>query len=81
MIHARFAIVAAIALASGPLIAQSTAPFQPARLAQHIKTLGSDAFEGRAPASAGEKKTIDYIVAQFKAAGVQPGGDLVNGKR
>jgi Zn-dependent M28 family amino/carboxypeptidase len=68
-------------IAAAPLAAQSTTPFEPARLAKHIQVLSSDAFEGRAPASVGEKKTIDYLIAQFKAAGVQPGGDLVNGKR
>jgi len=72
---------AALIAAAAPASAQSTAPFQASRLAAHIRTLSSDAFEGRAPASAGEKKTIDYLVSQFKAAGVQPGGDLVNGKR
>ena len=53
----------------------------PARLSADVKTLASDAFEGRAPASAGEQKTVAYLVEQFKAAGVQPGGDLKNGKR
>ena len=81
MTHLRSTFACALALFAAPLPAQSTAPFQPARLVQHIKTLSSDAFEGRAPASPGEKKTVDYLIAQFKAAGVQPGGDLVNGKR
>ena len=48
----------------------------PARLAEHIKILSSDAFEGRAPASAGEEKTVAYITAQMKAVGLVPGGDL-----
>ncbi|MFL6734424.1 MAG: M28 family metallopeptidase [Sphingomicrobium sp.] len=81
MSHLRSVLAGALALCAAPLGAQSTASFQPARLAAHIETLSADEFEGRAPASAGEKKTIDYIVSQFKAAGVQPGGDLVNGKR
>jgi Zn-dependent M28 family amino/carboxypeptidase len=38
-----------------------------------IKTLASDEYEGRAPSTAAEPKTLDYIVAQFKAAGLQPG--------
>jgi Zn-dependent M28 family amino/carboxypeptidase len=71
---------AAIALAV-PLAAQSTATFSPQRLAQHVQTLGSDAFEGRAPATRAETKTIAYLSQQFAAAGLQPGGDLVNGKR
>src|SRR5690606_52008 len=35
----------------------------------------ADDFEGRGPATAGEKKTIDYVTAQMQAAGLQPGGD------
>ncbi|MEO7366083.1 MAG: M28 family metallopeptidase [Sphingomicrobium sp.] len=70
-----------IALAAAPLAAQSTATFSPQRLSKHVQILGSDAFEGRAPATAGETKTVKYITDQFRAAGVQPGGDLVNGKR
>jgi Zn-dependent M28 family amino/carboxypeptidase len=77
-----FRLLAATALAlSVPLAAQSTATFSTQRLAQHVRTLGSDAFEGRGPATAGETKTIAYLSQQFAAAGLQPGGDLVNGKR
>lgn len=38
-----------------------------------LKTLASDEFEGRLPTTAGEKKTLDYLVKQFKAAGFKPG--------
>ncbi len=55
--------------------------FDTKRLAEQVKTLSSDEFEGRGPGTAGETKTIDYVVAQLKAAGVQPGGDLKDGKR
>ena len=55
--------------------------FDPARIDSHIKTLSSDAFEGRGPATAGEQKTVAYLVEQFKAAGLEPGGDLANGER
>ncbi|QGZ41046.1 Zn-dependent M28 family amino/carboxypeptidase [Pseudoduganella flava] len=55
--------------------------FDPQRLSQHVKVLASDEFEGRGPNTAGEKKTIAYLVEQFKAAGLQPGGDMVKGKR
>ena len=50
-------------------------PIDQARLAAHVRTLASDGFEGRAPASAGETKTLDYIARQLVAAGVKPGGD------
>jgi Zn-dependent M28 family amino/carboxypeptidase len=66
----------AIALAAVPLSAASTGMFDTARFNQHIKILGSDAFEGRAPATEGETKTVNYLIEQFRAAGLQPGGDL-----
>ena len=46
----------------------------PARLAAHVRTLASDEFLGRGPATPGETRTVEYIVAQFRAAGVEPGG-------
>jgi Zn-dependent M28 family amino/carboxypeptidase len=76
---ARFLAATAILLAA-PLAAQSPM-FDTARLSQHVQTLGSDAYEGRAPATRAETKTVDYLIAQFKAAGLQPGGAVVNGKR
>jgi Zn-dependent M28 family amino/carboxypeptidase len=38
-----------------------------------IQILSTDDFGGRAPASAGEKLTTDYISAQFKRYGLLPG--------
>ncbi len=46
----------------------------PEALSQHVRVLASDEFEGRAPATAGEQRTVDYLVEQFRKAGVQPGG-------
>ena len=37
------------------------------------KRLSQDDFEGRAPSTATEPKVLDYIVAKFKQAGLQPG--------
>ena len=34
----------------------------PEALSQHVRVLASDAFEGRAPASNGEQRTVDYLV-------------------
>ena len=36
-------------------------------------TLASDAFEGRAPGSEGETKTVAYLTEQFSALGLTPG--------
>ncbi|MBB3344825.1 M28 family metallopeptidase [Luteimonas sp. RC10] len=40
-----------------------------------VKTLASDEFEGRAPGTVGEERTVEYISAQFQRIGLQPGGD------
>lgn len=77
----RWLTATALSLATVSVSAQPTATFDPARLSKHVQILGSDAFEGRGPATEGETKTVDYISKQFQAAGVQPGGDLVNGQR
>ncbi|MFC5576853.1 M28 family metallopeptidase [Lysobacter niabensis] len=55
--------------------------FDPRRLSEEVKVLASDEFEGRGPATAGEVKTIDYVVAQMKEAGLKPGGDMKDGQR
>ncbi len=40
---------------------------------EHIKVLASDAFEGRAPGTPGEEKTVKYLTEQFKTIGLAPG--------
>ncbi|MEZ4701285.1 MAG: M28 family metallopeptidase [Rhodothermales bacterium] len=42
-------------------------------LSDGIATLASDAFEGRAPSSPGEEKTVAYLEAQFRTIGLEPG--------
>ncbi|TCU54434.1 Zn-dependent M28 family amino/carboxypeptidase [Novosphingobium sp. PhB57] len=66
--------LSASAMASVALAAPAAPAFDVARISNDIKTLSSDAFEGRGPATPAEKKTIDYIAAQMKAAGLQPAG-------
>ena len=39
------------------------------------KTLSGDDFEGRAPGTAGEAKTLAYVVKAFQDAGLQPGNN------
>ena len=45
----------------------------PAAVLGHVKTLASDAFEGRAPGTPGEEKTVAYLVEAFKKLGLKPG--------
>lgn len=42
-------------------------------LKSHIKTLSSDKFGGRAPATSGGKMTTNLLVKEFKKAGLKPG--------
>lgn len=64
-------------LLSAAIILTAAAPDSPEIPLQTLKdvtkTLSSDAFEGRAPATPAEDKTTAYIVERFKAAGLKPG--------
>lgn len=42
-------------------------------LLTHIETLSSDAFEGRAPGTPGEDRTVEYLKSEMKKAGLGPG--------
>ncbi|MBS7456961.1 M28 family metallopeptidase [Coralloluteibacterium stylophorae] len=72
---------AAIALATGAACAADAPDIDPRRLSEIVRTLSSDEFEGRGPATAGETRTVDYVVAQMKAAGLSPGGEMKDGAR
>lgn len=45
-----------------------------ARMNEAVRVLASDEFQGRAPASPGEEKTVAWLVEQFRAAGAEGGG-------
>lgn len=66
-------LLAAVAafLTATPALAQHA---EAARLNEHVRVLASDEFEGRGVATPGEQKTVDYIVGQFQALGLEPGG-------
>jgi len=49
------------------------ASFNADSLTAVIKTLSSDDFQGRRPFTAGETKTVDYLVAAAKGLGLEPG--------
>ena len=48
-------------------------PISLATLTTATQIMSSDAFEGRAPTTPGEEKTVSYIAEQFRKAGLQPG--------
>ena len=70
LLIAAFAIAFTVAL---PVTAQD---FSIERIDQHIRTLSDDWFEGRAPGTPGEDKTVAYLSGAFASIGLQPGGDL-----
>lgn len=43
-------------------------------LSNIVKIMASDEFEGRAPGTAGEDKTVAYLIAQLQKIGLEPGG-------
>ncbi|MFZ5999403.1 MAG: M20/M25/M40 family metallo-hydrolase [Bacteroidota bacterium] len=45
------------------------------KIKEHIKTLASDAYEGRGTGSAGEKKANEYIEKTFKKLKLEPKGE------
>jgi len=77
----RWLFATAIAIVAVPVAAASTGEFSTQRLSEIDKALSADAFQGRGTAAPIEPTVIQYIADQMKAAGVQPGGDLVNGQR
>jgi len=40
-----------------------------------IEKLSSDEFEGRAPGTPGEEKTVAYLIEEFQKAGLEPGNN------
>lgn len=70
------AAIAAVALVATSAPAQAAsatadAPVTEADLAAHMKILAGDAFEGRAPGTDGEDRTIAYIVGEWAKAGLE----------
>lgn len=73
-------VISLLALSVSSALMAATPKFDGARISADVKELASDAYEGRSPATAGEEKTIAFLSRQFAAAGLQPGGDLKDGK-
>jgi Zn-dependent M28 family amino/carboxypeptidase len=74
----RATVIAFVALAAcTPSVSTTTVPSataSAARIAEDIKTVASDAFMGRGPATPGETMATNYIRDRMIAAGLQPGG-------
>jgi len=68
-------IALAALLASFSAQGDSGSSINPEELSATVKTLTSDAFQGRAPGMAGEAVTVAYLVRRFKSLGLEPGGE------
>jgi Zn-dependent M28 family amino/carboxypeptidase len=67
--------LAALLTVGSAWAAPTSGPIDPAEMSATVKVLASDSFEGRAPGTPGEAKTVDYLIERFKALGLQPGGE------
>jgi Zn-dependent M28 family amino/carboxypeptidase len=70
------ALLAAAVLSAAdpsPVPARALNTITPEGILKHIKVLASDEFEGRAPATPGEQKSLDYIIQQCKVMKLTPG--------
>jgi len=70
--HIRSLLLPAVMVATAAG-AQTQAPIAVQTLKDVTKELSSDAYEGRAPTTPAEDKTVAYIVRRFEAAGLKPG--------
>jgi hypothetical protein len=82
MLRLSCALAAALATAACAIIPQGGAPatVQPGQLSETTmkevtRTLSSDAFEGREPGSAGEEKTVAYLIQEFTRVGLSAGNN------
>ncbi len=62
------------AVGSAPAASIGSAEITADDLKRHIRTLSSDAFEGRAPTTPGGEKTRNYIAAEYERLGLEPVG-------
>lgn len=68
-------LVLAFPAAAAPDSDGERAGIDAGRLSEHVRILASDDFEGRGPATEGERRTLAYLTAQFRALGLEPAGD------
>jgi Zn-dependent M28 family amino/carboxypeptidase len=55
--------------------AETSGTIDPERISQTVKVLASDEFEGRAPGTPGETKTVEWISKRFRELGLEPAGE------
>lgn len=68
----RLAAALLLAAIAAPAAAQSG--IDAANLTETVRTLASDQFQGRAPGTVGEERTIGYLIGRLQALGLEPAG-------
>lgn len=74
----KIALLTSVLLIAGAAQAASPAAsskISAQRMSEITRVLASDEFQGRSMGGPGEAKTIAYLIDQFKAAGLEPGGE------
>ncbi|MEO8034153.1 MAG: hypothetical protein ABI837_06945, partial [Acidobacteriota bacterium] len=66
---------AASAPAIPPAVKRAMPMFSGDAMKAHDRFLASDLLEGRGPGTRGDDLAMEYIAAQFEAAGLKPDGD------
>ncbi|MGH6634483.1 MAG: peptidase M20, partial [Sphingopyxis sp.] len=68
--------IAAALLLSAALAVPASAQsgIDAANLTETVRTLASDQFQGRAPGTVGEERTIGYLIGRLQALGLEPAG-------
>ncbi len=66
-------VAIAVAASLDPAVRKWADSISAKEISSTIKTLSSDEYEGRAPASKGEELSIHFIADQFKKLGLKPG--------
>ncbi|HST37445.1 MAG TPA: M28 family metallopeptidase [Allosphingosinicella sp.] len=76
--------LAALLALAAPAFAQTTtdpgspasyAPVDPQRLSDWTRALAADEMQGRGPGTEGETRAIAWLTEQFRALGLEPGGE------
>jgi hypothetical protein len=68
------AALAALAATSAQASDAKASPIDARRLSDITREMSADEFEGRAPGTPGEARTIAYLVERFRAVGLEPAG-------
>ena len=77
IVHVTAALAPLLMVCGGQSVAQApaVARISTERMSEMTRVLASDAFEGRSMGTRGEERTVAYLIEQFRAAGLVPGGE------